>query len=314
MRHSGLGLRFLQKSFLNSLCNKSVVVQLMPDWNHSNTFMGEARHSFAQHRSSSTSSIDDNNHDAVVSNAGIGNSQLHERPVSQIHPSETSSQSIPLRSLVGSATSLSPVKDFGDDVISLDAVATIGQLHEKPAVQWQPAGTVSKPTPLCSASANGPSAPTLSHVADSGQVRMVDVGAKSTTWRVATAEGRVLLGGPAFQLVVENRLKKGDVLSAAQLAGIMAAKQTSHLIPLCHGVMLTSVDVTLTLDHTSQSVVVECTARCRGQTGVEMEALTGVSIAALTVYDMCKSVSHDIVIRDVRLAAKTGGKADFSRR
>jgi len=143
---------------------------------------------------------------------------------------------------------------------------------------------------------------------------MVDVGSKSATSRAATAAGRVKLGELAFRLVVENRLKKGDVLSTAQLAGVMAAKQTSRLIPLCHNVALTSVDVTLTLDGASRSVVVECTARCRGRTGVEMEALTGVAVAALTVYDMCKSVSHDIVICDIQLVSKTGGKSDFSRR
>ena len=153
----------------------------------------------------------------------------------------------------------------------------------------------------------------MSHATDSGKVKMVDVGSKSETSRVAVAAGRVKLGAVAFQLVAENRLKKGDVLSTAQLAGIMAAKQTSQLIPLCHNVVLTSVDVNLTLDSASLSVVIECTTRSRGQTGVEMEALTGVSIAALTVYDMCKSVTHDIVISDVQLMSKTGGKSEFCR-
>jgi len=154
----------------------------------------------------------------------------------------------------------------------------------------------------------------LSHVGDAGKVRMVNVGAKSETSRAAVAVGRVTLSAVAFQLVVENRLRKGDVLTAAQLAGIMAAKQTGRLIPLCHNVALTSVDVTLSLDASSLAVDVECAARCRGRTGVEMEALTGVSVAALTVYDMCKSVSPDIVISDIRLVSKTGGKSNFSRR
>jgi len=154
---------------------------------------------------------------------------------------------------------------------------------------------------------------TLSHVGDSGKVKMVDVGSKSETSRVASATGRVQLGGTAFQLVAENRLKKGDVLSTAQLAGIMAAKQTYRLIPLCHNIVLASVDVSLTLDSSSLSVVINCTAKCRGQTGVQMEALTGVSVAALTVYDMCKSVSHDIIISDIQLTSKTGGKSDFCR-
>ena len=154
----------------------------------------------------------------------------------------------------------------------------------------------------------------MSHIGDAGKVRMVDVGAKSETSRAAVAVGRVTLSAVAFQLVVENRLRKGDVLTAAQLAGIMAAKQTGRLIPLCHNVALTSVDVTLSLDASSLAVDVECAARCRGRTGVEMEALTGVSVAALTVYDMCKSVSPDIVIGDIRLVSKTGGKSNFSRR
>ena len=154
----------------------------------------------------------------------------------------------------------------------------------------------------------------MSHVGDAGKVRMVNVGAKSETSRAAVAVGRVTLSAVAFQLVVENRLRKGDVLTAAQLAGIMAAKQTGRLIPLCHNVALTSVDVTLSLDASSLAVDVECAARCRGRTGVEMEALTGVSVAALTVYDMCKSVSPDIVISDIRLVSKTGGKSNFSRR
>ena len=187
------------------------------------------------------------------------------------------------------------------------------QLYEKLMSQSQ-----TPATPLRSSSVSSPlstesSRTALSHVGDSGKVKMVDVGSKSETLRVAVAAGRVKLGEIAFQLVVESRLKKGDVLSTAQLAGIMAAKQTGRLIPLCHNIFLTSVDVTLTLDSASLSVVIECTARCCGQTGVELEALTGVSVAALTVYDMCKSVSHDIVISEIQLVSKTGGKSDFSR-
>jgi len=173
------------------------------------------------------------------------------------------------------------------------------------------AGTSNRSASLTGSS--GPASVTLSHVGDSGKVKMVDVSSKSETSRVATAAGRVKLGGLAFRLVAENRTKKGDVLSTAQLAGIMAAKQTSRLIPLCHNVTLTSVDVALTLDSASMSVVIQCTARSLGQTGVEMEALTGVSVAALTVYDMCKAVSHDMVISDIQLVSKTGGKLDVFR-
>lgn len=155
------------------------------------------------------------------------------------------------------------------------------------------------------------SKPYLSHVDQTGGVKMVDVGSKGETRRVAVATGRVSLGDVAFRLVVENRMKKGNVLATAQLAGIMAAKRTSGLIPLCHHVALSSVDVELSLDDESLEVRVRCTAKAIGQTGVEMEALTGVAVAALTVYDMCKSVSHDIVVGDIRLVSKTGGKSDY---
>jgi len=195
------------------------------------------------------------------------------------------------------------------DESDLDAGPNYYQLYERLMTQSQPLAT---PLPSSSVSP-GTTDAVLSHVGDSGKVKMVDVGSKSETLRVAVAAGRVKLGGKAFQLVAENRLKKGDVLSTAQLAGIMAAKQTSRLIPLCHNIVLTSVDVTLTLDSASLSVIIECTARSHGQTGVEMEALTGVSVAALTVYDMCKSVSHDIVIDDIQLMSKTGGKSNFHR-
>jgi len=149
----------------------------------------------------------------------------------------------------------------------------------------------------------------LSHVDVVGKASMVDVSAKLDTRRVAVATARVRLPVDAFRLVAENRAKKGDVLGVAQLAGVIGAKRTSELIPLCHNVALTHVGVTLTLDTPSHSVVISCTASTTGKTGVEMEALTGVTIAALTVYDMCKSVSHKIVIEDVRLSSKSGGKS-----
>jgi len=204
-----------------------------------------------------------------------------------------------------------------DDMSDSDAGATYYKLYKQLMTQ---SGTVIASSPSPSSSVSSAStfsrpvnATTLSHVDDAGKVKMVDVGSKSETARVAIAAGRVKLSGTAFERVAENRLAKGDVLSTAQLAGIMAAKRTGQLIPLCHNVFLTSVDVTLTLDAASLSVVIECTARSRGQTGVEMEALTGVTVAALTVYDMCKSLSHDIVIGDIRLLSKTGGKSDFRR-
>ncbi|CAN8006372.1 unnamed protein product [Ixodes hexagonus] len=157
---------------------------------------------------------------------------------------------------------------------------------------------------LCRRHASGAS---LTHVDDHGGARMVDVSDKPGTVRTATASGRVILGKQVFDLVKSNQMKKGDVLTTAQLAGICAAKQTSQLIPLCHPVALSKVDVALTLVEETYEVGVKGYAKCTGQTGVEMEALTAVSVAALTVYDMCKAVSREIRITDIRLTSKTGG-------
>ncbi|XP_017133755.1 molybdenum cofactor biosynthesis protein 1 isoform X1 [Drosophila elegans] len=153
----------------------------------------------------------------------------------------------------------------------------------------------------------------LTHVNAQGKAQMVDVGAKPSTTRLARAEATVLVGEQLTQLIAANELAKGDVLTVAQLAGIMAAKRTSELIPLCHNISLSSVKVQATLLKTEHSVRLEASVRCSGQTGVEMEALTAVSVAALTVYDMCKAVSHDICITNVRLLSKSGGKRDFQR-
>lgn len=143
---------------------------------------------------------------------------------------------------------------------------------------------------------------------------MVDISQKANTVRTAVAVGRVLLGDVAFQLVVDNKIRKGDVLSVAQIAGIMGAKQTSKLIPLCHDVVLRGVDVELTLDDEAAAIDVRAYAKTVGSTGVEMEALTAVSIAALTVYDMCKSASKNITITDIHLLAKTGGQSGDYRK
>lgn len=142
---------------------------------------------------------------------------------------------------------------------------------------------------------------------------MVDVGGKVPTRRTASACATVVLGPVAFRLLRDNQLAKGDALAVAQLAGIMASKQTSGLIPLCHALPLDSTAVTLELDELRNAVVVMATCCTTARTGVEMEALTAVTVAALTVYDMCKAVSHDITITDVKLLAKTGGKRDFHR-
>lgn len=155
---------------------------------------------------------------------------------------------------------------------------------------------------------------TLTHLSPQGGVRMVDVSGKTVSIRTAVAAGRVLLGEEAFTLVKENRIRKGDVLSVAQVAGILGAKQTSKLIPLCHDVYVEGVEIEFTLNEEHHAVEVRAYAKSFGATGVEMEALTAVSIAALTVYDMCKSVSKAIAITDIRLLAKTGGASGDYRR
>lgn len=142
---------------------------------------------------------------------------------------------------------------------------------------------------------------------------MVDVGGKAPMRRTASASATVLLGTTAFRLLRDHQLAKGDALATAQLSGIMAAKQTSALIPLCHALPLDHTSVTFDLVEPQNAAVVTATCRCTGRTGVEMEALTAASIAALTIYDMCKAVSHDIIITDVKLVSKTGGKRNFHR-
>jgi len=142
---------------------------------------------------------------------------------------------------------------------------------------------------------------------------MVGVAAKRDTIRTAEAEGRIIIGRTATTLVAQNGMKKGDVLTVAQLAGVMGAKATSSLIPLCHPILITNITVNLTLDVEQAAVVVRSRVECTGKTGVEMEALTGASIALLTVYDMCKAVSKDMVITDVHLVTKTGGKTEYTK-
>ena len=149
----------------------------------------------------------------------------------------------------------------------------------------------------------------LTHFNDEGRARMVDVSAKEKTLRTARAGGRVLLNENTFALVEAGRMKKGDVLAVAQVAGIMAAKRTSDVIPMCHPISLTGVDISFAMDREKSAIDVFATARCTGETGVEMEALTAVSVAALTIYDMCKAVQRDIVIENVRLLEKSGGKS-----
>ncbi len=154
----------------------------------------------------------------------------------------------------------------------------------------------------------------FTHFDAEGRARMVDVGEKAPTRRTAAAGARVLVSRETFALIRGGGVKKGDVLSTAQLAGIMGAKRTAELIPLCHPVAVDGIDMALTLDEARCCVDIRAEVSCDGRTGVEMEALTAVSTAALTVYDMCKAVQRDMVITDVRLLEKTGGvHGDFRR-
>ena len=158
------------------------------------------------------------------------------------------------------------------------------------------------------------STPEFTHFNDQGRARMVDVGEKQITQRTATAAARVLVNRTTFDLIRSGGVKKGDVLTVAQIAGIMAGKRTPDLIPMCHPVPLNGIDLKLWLDEARLSVEIAATTRCEGRTGVEMEALTAVSGAALTVYDMCKAVQRDMEITDIRLVRKTGGvHGDYER-
>lgn len=149
----------------------------------------------------------------------------------------------------------------------------------------------------------------LTHFDTAGNAVMVDVSDKSETTRVAVAQGKVVMAPATMALIQSRGLKKGDVLAVAQLAGIMGAKRTPDLIPLCHPLALTSVKVELALEPDNNAVTIEATCKLKGQTGVEMEALTAVSVAALTVYDMVKAVDKSMRITDIHLVHKSGGKS-----
>ncbi|MDX9861364.1 MAG: cyclic pyranopterin monophosphate synthase MoaC [Rhodospirillales bacterium] len=151
--------------------------------------------------------------------------------------------------------------------------------------------------------------PELSHFDDDGNARMVDVSAKAVTERTATARGSVVMAPETLARIRDGAIKKGDVLAVAQLAGIMGAKRTPDLVPLCHPLGLDAVDVRLACDASRHAVDIEATCRVGGRTGVEMEALTAVAVAALTVYDMCKSMDRAMRIVDIRLVHKAGGKS-----
>lgn len=149
----------------------------------------------------------------------------------------------------------------------------------------------------------------LTHLNESGEAHMVDVGGKAATAREAVAEGSIHMQPATLRLIIEGGHKKGDVLAVARIAGIMAAKKTADLIPLCHPIALTRVEVELTPDEHTHAVRCRAIAATVGQTGVEMEALTAVQIALLTIYDMCKAVDRGMTLTDIGLVSKTGGKS-----
>lgn len=153
------------------------------------------------------------------------------------------------------------------------------------------------------------STPTLTHLDETGRARMVDVGAKADTERLAIARGEVVMKPETLALIRAGQIKKGDVLTVAQIAGIQAAKRTSELIPLCHPLPLTQIDVELTLDDSLPGVQITAAVKTVGKTGVEMEALTAVLAAALTVYDMAKAAEKTMKIQNIRLIEKRGGKS-----
>lgn len=154
----------------------------------------------------------------------------------------------------------------------------------------------------------------FTHFNEEGKAKMVDVGEKDLSVRKAVAAGTVLVNADTFSLIKTGGMKKGDVLTVAQIAGIMGAKKTPDLIPMCHPILIDGINLSLTLNEEKCAVEIEATVSCTGRTGVEMEALTAVSTAALTVYDMCKAVQKDIVISNICLLEKTGGvHGDYHR-
>lgn len=154
----------------------------------------------------------------------------------------------------------------------------------------------------------------FTHFNEQGRAKMVDVGEKPVSVRTAAAAARVLVNERTFELIRSGGMKKGDVLTVAQIAGVMGAKHTPDIIPMCHPILIGGINLELHLDEERRSVEIEASVSCDGRTGVEMEALTAVSTAALTVYDMCKAVQKDMVITDIRLLRKTGGvHGDFER-
>ncbi|HAS54407.1 MAG: molybdenum cofactor biosynthesis protein C [Nitrospirae bacterium GWC2_57_13] len=156
--------------------------------------------------------------------------------------------------------------------------------------------------------------PKLTHFDDEGAARMVDVSGKAETAREAVASGRVQMQAETLRLILDRKVSKGDVFGVARLAGIMAAKKTHEIIPLCHPVPLTAIELTFTPDEASSSVLISAAVRTTGKTGVEMEALTAVAAAGLTIYDMCKSVDRAMIVTEIQLERKSGGASGVFER
>jgi len=154
----------------------------------------------------------------------------------------------------------------------------------------------------------------LTHIDEAGRARMVDVGAKDETLREATAEAIVTMKPETLSRIKAGQIKKGDVLAVAQVAGVMGAKKTPDLIPMCHPIAITGVDFGFEINDTKSTIAIQATVRTIGRTGVEMEALTGVATAALTIYDMCKAIDKGMVISDISLVKKSGGKSGLYTR
>ncbi len=154
----------------------------------------------------------------------------------------------------------------------------------------------------------------LTHFNKEGRAKMVDVGDKNETKRKAIASGKIVMKKRTLDNIVKQNITKGDVLSVAQVAGIMGAKETSRLIPMCHNLFLTGVDIHFEIDYENHAILVQAEVETFGKTGVEMEALSAVSITTLTIYDMCKAIDKDMVIKDIKLLEKTGGKSGTYQR
>lgn len=155
----------------------------------------------------------------------------------------------------------------------------------------------------------------LTHINREGRAKMVDVSEKGDTTRVAVARGEVIMKPETLSMIKEGGITKGDVLAVSQIAGIMGAKRTPELIPMCHPLMLTGIDMSFSINEKENKVEIEASVKLRGKTGVEMEALTAVSIAALTIYDMCKAVDKEMALQNIRLISKSGGKSgEFIRK